>query len=159
MVSVQNDTVVAADSKGGNNIWTYNEKKKKLEFQDTSRPVVPVLPADNNVLAMDSSQSEGVVVLTSDGKLATFPVNSASKITGKVDFNNADLFSDFKVIKKDGSTYFATISSNQNTVCLYQAAESIIRASPLTKLACNSSTKALSGLSYDSINSLIAVGD
>lgn len=63
MVSAKNDVIVGGDQTGGINIWTFDEKKKKLQFQDTSRSIVPVLEAQNNVIAMDSL-TEGVVVLT-----------------------------------------------------------------------------------------------
>ena len=85
-IYAQNDTVVAGDAVGGISIWSYDEKKHKLNFQDNSREVVPILPDPNKVVAMDGL-AEGIIALTADGKLTSYAVNSASKITGKASFN------------------------------------------------------------------------
>ena len=46
-VLARNDTILVGDVYGGLNVWVFNEKKEKLEYQDTSRTIVPVLPSPN----------------------------------------------------------------------------------------------------------------
>ena len=91
--------------------------------------------------------------------MTTYSLNSASKITGKIPLNTSDLFSDFRIVKIEETTYISTISASKKDVCFYETSESIIRPNPLKKIACNTTTKTLTGLSYDNINNLIAVGD
>lgn len=40
-----NDTIYAGESVGSIGIWSFDAKKKKLEFQDISRQIAGVLPA------------------------------------------------------------------------------------------------------------------
>lgn len=66
---------------GSLGVWTYDAKKKKLEFQDLSRSVAAVLPPDNKVLHVEGD-TVGALVLTADGKLTSYAINAQSKITG-----------------------------------------------------------------------------
>jgi hypothetical protein len=78
-----NDTIYAGDNVGSLAIWSFDTKKKKLEFQDISRAVAAVLPPVNNVRHIEADVG-AAVVLTDDGKLTVYAVNMQSKITGSV---------------------------------------------------------------------------
>lgn len=78
-----NDTIYAGDNVGSLAIWSFDAKKKKLEFQDISRAVAAVLPPANNVRHIEADVG-AAVVLTDDGKLTVYAVNMQSKITGSV---------------------------------------------------------------------------
>lgn len=80
-VYTTNDTIYAGDNVGSLGVWTYDAKKKKLEFQDLSRSVAAVLPPDNKVLHVEGDTA-GALVLTADGKLTSYAINAQSKITG-----------------------------------------------------------------------------
>lgn len=52
-----------------------------------------------------------------------------------------------------------TISGDNKNLCLYRINESLLRPNPIVKVTCLPSTSEISGLAYDEVNSLVAVGD
>ena len=106
-----NDTVIAGDTQNSVSIWTFDEKKNKLVFQDISREVFPILQTPNKILKIEAMQ-EGIVVLTTDGDLETFVTNAQSKITGKVEFGSTEFFTDFALVRDDqnNKTYVSVLT-------------------------------------------------
>lgn len=93
-----NDTIYAGDNVGSIAIWSYDAKKKKLEYQDVSRQIAAVLPPENKVVHLEADNG-GVVVLTADGKLTAYVINAQTKITGNVQIALSDTSSWFTLIK------------------------------------------------------------
>ena len=159
-ISYVNDTVFAGDSVGSVTIFAYDEKKKTLSFEDVSRSSSGVLPPPNRVLKT-SGNNVGVAVLTADGQINTFALNSAKKITGTIKWELPDSLNNFVLIESGNKVYVSGTSTTLKQLCLYQLSESIVKPNPITKLACNQTVGNVTyeDISYDSKNGLIAVGN
>lgn len=68
-----------------------------MQFEDISRTVAPELPPVNFVNGIIAT-SEGAAVLTDDGKVTAYLVNSTGKIAGKNSIELADGLQEIKLI-------------------------------------------------------------
>ena len=131
--------MLVGDNVGSASIFTYDEKKNALSFDDITRSSSAVLPPKKNVLKMQGT-STGIVILTDDGTINTYATNSAKKIIGTIKWDLSDLLKNFVLIQNGNNVYVAGISTSEKQLCLYQLSESIIKPNPINKLACNQTT-------------------
>ena len=96
-ISVMNDSIYVGDNVGSVSIWTFNEKKGTLTYEDITRQATAYLPPLNNVKKIESKTGV-VAALTEDGKITTYALNSAKKVVGNVKWELEDKLENFILI-------------------------------------------------------------
>ena len=99
------------DNAGSASIFTFDEKKNALSFDDITRASSAVLPPKKDVLKMQGT-STGILVLTEDGNLTTYALNSAKKIIGTIKWDLPDELKNFVLIESGNKFYLSAISSS-----------------------------------------------